>query len=101
MSSMEYLLGKKISALCEARGLLQRQVAYHLDIDSPMLSNIERGDRRAKREWIPKLAKLLQVSEEELLTYWLADRVFDVVDNEKVAKETIKTVAKSIGLKAV
>ena len=26
----------------EAQGLLQRQVAYHLDIDSPMLSNIER-----------------------------------------------------------
>lgn len=100
-SSMEYLFGKKIRAMREAKGLLQRQVAYYLDIDSPMLSNIERGDRRAKREWIPKLAKLLQVSEEELLTYWLADRVFDVVDNEKVAKETIKTVAKSIGLKAV
>lgn len=66
-----------------------------------MLSNFERGDRRAKREWIPKLAKLLQVSEDELLAYWLADRVFDVVDNEKVAKETIKTVAKRIGLKAV
>lgn len=52
---MEYLFGKKIRALREAQGLLQRQVAYHLDIDSPMLSNIERGDRRAKREWIPKL----------------------------------------------
>lgn len=39
--SMEYLLGKKIRALREAQGLLQRQVAYHLDIDSPMLSNIE------------------------------------------------------------
>lgn len=48
---------------------MQRQVAYHLDIDSPMLSNIERGDRRARREWIPKLAKLLNVSEEELLTF--------------------------------
>lgn len=83
----------------EAQGLLQRQVAYHLDIDSPMLSNIERGDRRAKREWIPKLAKLLQVSEEELLTYWLADRVFDVVDNEKVSKDTIKTVATKMGMK--
>ncbi len=98
---MEYLFGKKIRALREAQGLLQRQVAYHLDIDSPMLSNIERGDRRARREWIPKLAKLLNVSEEELLTFWLADKVFDVVNDEKVAKETIKTVAKTIGLKAV
>ena len=98
---MEYLFGKKIRALREAQGLLQRQVAYHLDIDSPMLSNIERGDRRARREWIPKLAKLLNVSEEELLTFWLADKVFDVVNDEKVAKETIKTVAKTIGLKSV
>jgi hypothetical protein len=38
---MEYLLGKKIRALPEAQGLLQRQMAYHLDIDSPMSSNIE------------------------------------------------------------
>ena len=98
---MEYLFGKKIRALREAQGLLQRQVAYHLDIDSPMLSNIERGDRRARREWIPKLAQLLNVSEEELLTFWLADKVFDVVNDEKLAKETIKTVAKTIGLKAV
>ena len=98
---MEYLFGKKIRALREAQGLLQRQVAYHLDIDSPMLSNIERGDRRARREWIPKVAKLLNVSEEELLTFWLADKVFDVVNDEKLAKETIKTVAKTIGLKAV
>ncbi len=98
---MEYLFGKKIRALREAQGLLQRQVAYHLDIDSPMLSNIERGDRRARREWIPKLAKIFNVREEELLTFWLADKVFDVVNDEKVAKETIKTVAKTIGLKAV
>ena len=81
---MEYLFGKKIRALREGQVLLHRQVAYQLDIDSPMLSNIERGDRRAKREWIPRLAKRLQVSE-ELLTYWMADRVFDLVDNEKVA----------------
>lgn len=95
---MEYLFGKKIRALREAQGLLQRQVAYHLDIDSPMLSNIERGDRRAKREWIPKLAKLLQVSEEELLTAWLADRIQELVQDEKVAKETIKTVATKMGM---
>ena len=96
---MNSLFGTKIRSLREAQGLMQRHVAYHLDIDSPMLSNIERGDRRAKREWIPKLAKLLQVSEEELLTYWLADRVLDVVDNEKVSKDTIKTVAKKTGVK--
>lgn len=98
---MENLFGTKIRSLREASGILQRQVAYHLDIDSPMLSNVERGERKARREWIPKLAKLLKTNEDELLTAWLADKVFDVVNDEKLAKETIKTVAKTIGLKAV
>jgi transcriptional regulator with XRE-family HTH domain len=47
---MENLFGTKIRSLREAQGLMQRHVAYHLDIDSPMLSNIERGERKARRE---------------------------------------------------
>jgi transcriptional regulator with XRE-family HTH domain len=38
---MENLFGTKIRSLREAQGLMQRHVAYHLDIDSPMLSNVE------------------------------------------------------------
>ena len=59
---MENLFGTKIRSLREASGILQRQVAYHLDIDSPMLSNVERGERKARREWIPKLAQLLKAN---------------------------------------
>ncbi len=62
-SSIEYLFVKKIRALREAQGLFQRQVACHLDIDSPMFSNIEQGDLGAKRVCIPKLAKHLKASE--------------------------------------
>lgn len=42
------LLGKRIRELREERGLLQRQLATVLEIDTPMFSKIERGDRRAK-----------------------------------------------------
>lgn len=65
---MNNLFGTKIRSLWEAQGLMQRHVAYHLDIDSPMLSNVERGERKARREWIPKLAQLLKANEDELLT---------------------------------
>jgi transcriptional regulator with XRE-family HTH domain len=94
---MENLFGTKIRSLREASGILQRQVAYHLDIDSPMLSNVERGERKARREWIPKLAQLLKTNEDELLTAWLADRIQELVQDEKVAKDSIKAVAIKMG----
>lgn len=96
---MENRFGTKIRSLREASGILQRQVAYHLDIDSPMLSNVERGERRARREWIPKLAQLLKANEDELLTAWLADRIQELVQDEKVAKDSIKAVAIKMGMK--
>jgi transcriptional regulator with XRE-family HTH domain len=96
---MNNLFGTKIRSLREALGLMQRHVAYHLDIDSPMLSNVERGERKARREWIPKLAQLLKANEDELLTAWLADRIHELVQDEKVAKDTIKTVATKMGMK--
>ena len=96
---MENLFGTKIRSLREAQGLMQRHVAYHLDIDSPMLSNVERGERKARREWIPKLAQLLKANEDELLTAWLADRIQELVQDEKVAKDTIKAVATKMGMK--
>ena len=43
------LLGNKIRSLRDEQGILQRQVAAYLEIDTPMFSKIERGDRRAKR----------------------------------------------------
>ena len=57
------LFGDKIKELREEQGLLQRQLAAFLEIDTPMFSKIERGDRRAKREQVIKLAKYLQQDE--------------------------------------
>lgn len=64
-----------------------------------MLSNIERGERKARHEWIPKLAQLLKANEDELLTAWLADRIQELVQDEKATKATIKTVASQIEIK--
>ena len=50
------IFGKKIRELRDEQGVLQRQLAALLEIDTPMFSQIERGDRRAKREHVIKLA---------------------------------------------
>ena len=88
------LLGNKIRSLRDEQGILQRQVAAYLEIDTPMFSKIERGDRRAKRSQVPQLAKFFHVDEEELLTLWLADRILDAIDGEGEIKFKAIEVAK-------
>jgi len=88
--------GNKIRQLREQQNLLLRQVAPLLEIDTPLLSKIERGERTAKKEMVNKLAEILKGDKEELLTLWLADQVYDVVKDEDVANEAIKNVSKKI-----
>ena len=80
------IFGKKIKELRERHGMVQRKLAAALDIDTPMYSKIERGERKAKRCHIPIMAKLLEIDEKELLTIWLADKVLDVVEGEDEVK---------------
>lgn len=86
------LLGKRIKELREEQKLLQRQLAAVLEIDTPMFSKIERGDRRAKRGQVITLAQQFKVDERELLTLWLADKILDAleVDDDKLKQEAIK-----------
>lgn len=90
-------LGKRIKELREEKELLQRQLAAELEIDTPMYSKIERGERRAKREQVLKLAELLKTNSDELLILWLAGQVYELVKDESVAKAAIKLVENNIG----
>ena len=86
------LLGKRIKELREEQKLLQRQLATILEIDTPMFSKIERGDRRAKRGQVITLAQQFKVDEKELLTLWLADKILDALegDDNNLKQEAIK-----------
>lgn len=77
------LLGNKIKELRIKHEVLQRQLAAYLEIDTPMFSKIERGDRRAKRSQVILLAKYFHIDEKEMLTLWLADKVLDALDGEE------------------
>lgn len=92
--------GEHIKQLREQNQLLQRQVASVLEIDTAMLSKIERGERRAKREHIPLLANLLHSNEKELYTIWLADQVYDIIKEESNPSEILHVVEKEIKLKS-
>ena len=88
--------GDRIKQLREDKGLLQKHIASKLDIDTPMLSKIERGERKAKREQVLVFAEFLKVSPETLLTLWLADQIFEIIKDEKVALEAIRVTEKEL-----
>ena len=92
------LLGERIKELRAEHGVLQRQLAALLEIDTPMFSKIERGDRRAKRTQVIQLAEYFKIDKNELLTLWLADKILDVVDDEDELKhDAIEVAQKKIG----
>jgi len=88
-------LGQKIRELREKQNLLLRQVAAQIEIDTALISKIERGERKASRQQVVLIAKYLNANEEELLTLWLADRIETTIAEEpKVAYNAIKIASK-------
>ena len=90
------LFGRKIRELRDENGVLQRQLAAFLEIDTPMFSKIERGDRRAKREQVIKLAEYFHQDENEMLTLWLADKVLDAVGDDELSNDAITVAQEQI-----
>lgn len=91
--------GERIKELRESKELLQRQLAASLEIDTPMYSKLERGERRAKREQVLLLADLLDTDVHELLTIWLADQVYDLVKDEEDAQNALKVAEERVTYK--
>lgn len=89
-------IGEKIRTLRETKGLLLRQVAAYLEIDTALISKIERGERRLTREQVIKLAKFYNVSESELLPLWLCDKVLETVDNDEYALQGLKKAVNTL-----
>ena len=89
-------IGETIRNLRTDKQLPLRTVAAYLDIDQAILSRIERGERKATREHIVKLAEYFNVPEKDLLITWLADKVVYEVADESVAFEALKVAEKKV-----
>lgn len=92
--------GDRVRQLREQQNLLLRQVAPLLEMDTPLLSKIERGERTAKKEQIGKLAEILKAEKNELLTLWLADQVYDVVKDEDMAFKAMEAAEEKLKTKS-
>jgi len=89
-------LGDRIRELRTKQNLFLRQVASKLEVDTSIISKMERGERPIKKEQITTLAEILNANKEELLTLWLADQVMNVIKDEPFANEVLKSVTQKI-----
>lgn len=89
--------GQKIRELREKQNLLLRQVAAHLEVDTALMSKIERGERNASKHQVIEIAKFLKADEEELLTFWLADKIEStILEEPKLAYQAMKIANKNL-----
>jgi len=89
-------IGELIRKLRGEKGEPLRKVAAYLDIDQAVLSKIERGQRKATKEQVEKLAKYFGADKKEMLVSWLSDRILYEVQDEKLANEALKVAEEKI-----
>ena len=96
MANNSQSFGNKLRELRENRGLLLRQVAATLEVDTAFLSRVERDEKQLKQEHITKLADLFGVNEDELHTHWLSDKILYLVKDETTAEQSLKLTLKRL-----
>ena len=90
------MIGNKIRELREDNNILLRQLAAKLDMDTAMLSKMERGDRFFKKEDILALSKIFKQNSKDLLVLWLADKIVKTIKEEDYKTEALELALKKI-----
>jgi transcriptional regulator with XRE-family HTH domain len=91
-------LGQILREYRASRGLLLRQVAASLEMDTALLSKFERDERKPNKEQVVAFAKYYQASPDDLLLAWLSDKIAEEVQHEAFAKEALKAAGEKIEL---
>jgi len=76
------MLGQKLRELREDNGLVQRQIAAELEVDTAYISKVENEEKPLSKLHITKLSKLYKISEKELIQMWLADKIYGLLEDE-------------------
>lgn len=80
----------------EEKGLLLRHVSAKLDIDTAILSKIERSERKATKEQILKLAEILDLDKDYLLIQYLSEKILYEIKDEDLGSKALKVAEKKM-----
>ena len=89
-------VGEIIREKREEKGLLLRHLAAEIDIDQALISKIERGERKATREQIAKLADILKLNKDNLLIQYLSEKIAYEIADDDLANEALKVAEERV-----
>lgn len=89
-------LGQYLRELRKDKGQTLHQVSVGTDIDSPLLSKLERGERLPTDEQIKKLAKYYKVAETNLKVKATAERIIKEYGINDTTYEAVNLVMEQI-----
>jgi len=89
-------IGEVLRELRENKGLLIREVAAAISIDSTLLSKLERNDRLPTREQVDLLSKFFKGESNDIIIAYLSDRIVYEVQDNKEAIEAIQVAEEKI-----
>lgn len=93
------LVGEILREKREEKGLFLRHVSAQLDVDTAILSKIERSERKATKEQLVKLTEILDLDKEELLILYLSEKILYEIKDEELAEEALKVAEQKIRYK--
>ena len=88
--------GEIIRGLRQENKLPLRTVAAFLDIDQAILSKIERGQRKASKNVVCKLAEYYHADHNRLLLAWLSDHLYNQLEDEEQAIEALQAAEEKV-----
>ncbi|MBK9638758.1 MAG: helix-turn-helix transcriptional regulator [Bacteroidetes bacterium] len=92
---MSNYFGQRVRELRDKKSILLRQIAAHLEVDTALISKLEKGDRNPNKEQVIKIAEFLNIQTDDLLTLWLADKVESAVANDKNLASNAMNIVKN------
>jgi HTH-type transcriptional regulator, competence development regulator len=92
MKSLKSDLGQYLRQLRKERNETLHQVSRGADIDSPLLSKIERGERLPTLEQLKRLSKFFKVSETSLKVKHTAEKILKKYGANKITYNAIQLV---------
>jgi len=88
--------GHLIRDLREEKNLPLRKIAAFLDIDTSVLSKIERGERQASKENVIKIAEFFSLNQQGLLNDFFGENIAKIVYKEKNITDILKVAEEKI-----
>lgn len=96
MKNLKSELGQYLRELRKGKDKTLHKVSVGTDIDSPLLSKLERGERLPTDEQIKKLAKYYKIGEADLKVKATAERIIKEYGVNNTTYEAVNLVIEQI-----